>query len=185
MSYLEKLLAAKERAEAAGIPNHGTSFREPPFKAVTLKQCVMTAKKAIRDMPALTSTDPVRCCLPLTTTVSDALHLAGYSHEITFGNVIRQGKPLLSNVSDGALIEAFRAPAPEARSWPNFYCWITLGDGSILDFALRLRGALPVDMDKVAESFLYLAPGEQDPKLRFEPVLVGDAVPEPTRSPKR
>lgn len=172
MSYVNELLKARKLADDYQIPSNGLSFIEPPLKVVDLKRCIMTAKKAVQGMEAPASPDPRRTCVPVCMVISKALEQAGYQHEITYGNVIKKGKPLLSNVSAEGMLEKYHSP--ESKRQPNFYCWLTLNDGSIVDFTIRGRASGQVDTEKMAQSFLFLPAGEEDKDYRFEPMLIGN-----------
>lgn len=183
-NYRELILGAEQRSHDKNLPHRALSYAGEPLQTAELKRCMMLGVAA-RNTLTFTSKDPLRNAPEICLVASNALTGAGFEHEVTLGNLIRRGKHLVSNVSANVIAEAFHATESAAR--PNYYCWITLNDGSVFDFALlsevkppvrapiqkgRVRPPKP-KKPNLADTVLMLTPTEHGTLYRYIPEVVG------------
>lgn len=184
VNYRELVLGAEQISQSKGLPHRALSYSAQALQTAELKRCMMLGVAA-RNALTFTSKDPLRNAPDICLAASDALHEAGFDHEVTLGNLIRRGKHLVSNVSANAIADAFHGAVTGAR--PNYYCWITLNDGSVFDFALlsevkppvrapiqkgRVRPPKP-KKPNLADTVLMLTPSEHGTLYRYVPEVVG------------
>ncbi|MEX1215786.1 hypothetical protein [Saccharospirillum sp.] len=187
VNYRELILSADQKSRENNLPHRTLTYDGDSLQTAELKRCMMLGVAA-RNALTFTSKDPLRNAPEICLAASKALTEAGFEHEVTLGNLIRRGKHLVSNVSANAITEAFQTPESTAR--PNCYCWITLNDGSVFDFALlsevkppvrapiqkgRVRPPKPKKLN-LADTVLMLNPTEHGPLYSFVPELVGYEV---------
>jgi hypothetical protein len=187
VNYRELILSADQRSRECNLPHRFLTYTDEPLQTAELKRCMMLGVTA-RSALTFASKDPMRNAPEICLAASKALFEAGFEHEVTLGNLVRRGKHLVSNVSAKALAEAFHSPDKAAR--PNYYCWITLNDGSIFDFALLSEVKPPVrapmqkgrvrpakaKKPKLSDSVLKLTPTEHGSLYRYVPEIVGNDV---------
>jgi hypothetical protein len=183
-NYRELILTAEQKSSEHNLPHRSLAYTAESLQTAELKRCMMLGVAA-RNALTFTSKDPLRNAPEICLVASKALSEAGFEHEVTLGNLIRRGKHLVSNVSAKALIDAFQTPETAAR--PNYYCWITLNDGSVFDFALlsevkppvrapiqkgRVRPPKPKKQN-LSDTVLMLTPSEHGTLYRYVPEIVG------------
>lgn len=184
VNYRELILGAEQTSQDKNLPHRALSYDGESLQTAELKRCMMLGVAA-RNALTFTSKDPLRNAPETCLAASKALTGAGFEHEVTLGNLIRRGKHLVSNVSANTIAEAFHATESAAR--PNYYCWITLNDGSVFDFALlsevkppvrapiqkgRVRPPKP-KKPNLADTVLMLNPTEHGTLYRYVPEVVG------------
>ncbi|WP_028669748.1 hypothetical protein [Saccharospirillum impatiens] len=184
VDYRELILSADQKSLEHNLPHRALSYSGDPLQTAELKRCMMLGVAA-RNALTFTSKDPFRNAPDICLAVSEALTEAGFEHEVTLGNLIRRGKHLVSNVSARALVDAFQSTESAVRA--NYYCWITLNDGSVFDFALlsevkppvrapiqkgRVRPPKPKKQN-LADTVLMLNPTEHGTLYRYVPEIVG------------
>ncbi|MEP4548035.1 MAG: hypothetical protein ABJ000_17780 [Saccharospirillum sp.] len=184
INYRELILNAEQKSTANNLPHKALSYDGESLQTAELKRCMMLGVAA-RNALTFTSKDPLRNAPEICLAASSALTEAGFEHEVTLGNLVRRGKHLVSNVSANAIIEAYQSADSGAR--PNYYCWITLNDGSVFDFALlsevkppvrapiqkgRVRPPKP-KKPNLADTVLMLNPIEHGTLYRYVPEVVG------------
>ncbi len=184
VNYRELILAADQKSRENNLPCRDLTYVGESLQTAELKRCMMLGVAA-RNALTFTSKDPLRNAPEICLAASRALTEGGFEHEVTLGNLVRRGKHLVSNVSATAIIEAFQSEESTAR--PNYYCWITLNDGSVFDFALlsevkppvrapvqkgRVRPPKP-KKPNLADTVLMLNPTEHGTLYRYVPEVVG------------
>lgn len=184
INYRELILNAEQTSTDHNLPHRALAYDAEPLQTAELKRCMMQGVAA-RNTLTFTSKDPVRNAPGICLAVSSALTAAGFAHEVTLGNLVRRGKHLVSNVSASTIVAAYESRDAGVR--PNYYCWITLNDGSVFDFALlsevkppvrapiqkgRVRPPKPKKAN-LADTVLMLNPTEHGTLYRYVPEIVG------------
>lgn len=107
--------------------------------------------------------------------LSQILKMHGVLSEVTIGQLIYKGKPVIRDFSVQRLLDDLYIKVHSRKIY--LHCWLTLSDGTILDFThLAGEASNRNKIKKLANCYIWIPKNKPDiyhNKYRYQPKIVG------------
>ena len=170
--YIEKFQEAQQRSSKIGLQHNNLKLDAELYDTKAIIDIARFSIGLMKAMGMHSTAEARSKCMTVHHAIQQELSVAGISSELTIGNVVLRDKPFIDGVTLQSLISEISSPKYDQPQ--DIHCWLTLRDGSILDFTVYSSLTSPEKPEPIEENYVYIEPYEHDPKHYYEPMLVGN-----------
>jgi hypothetical protein len=170
--YNLKFLEAQQQSKHLGLQHNNLMITGDHYDIDFITQLASFSIGMMNSMGFHSTSDARSECMIVHHAIQRELIARGIPAELTIGNAMLRNKPFIKDVNLHSLSNELSAPDFEQQQ--DIHCWLTLQDGSILDFTIYSSLTDPNKPEPLDKNYVYIAPLEHDTRHYYEPMLVGN-----------